>query len=155
MDSSEAFVGLTAGVDHDGQPVRLGERDSMGHVVGFIDEDGTCWESLAERDSAVTAGVYRRAVEAYQWQQIPEHPDADAIAQEVCLDPRHYEEAAREAREQLEFYEAIRAKGSFSAMSPYKLAPFLLWIMNNNRVIEGQADAQRLYLEYLEERDDG
>jgi hypothetical protein len=43
----------TAGVDGSGQPVRLGERDSAGHIVGYIDEQGVSWESLAERIVAV------------------------------------------------------------------------------------------------------
>ena len=43
----------TAGVDASGQPVRLGERDSGGRIVGFIDEQGLAWESLRERIVAV------------------------------------------------------------------------------------------------------
>jgi hypothetical protein len=43
----------TAGVDGSGEPVRLGERDSAGHVVGYIDEQGLAWESLTERIVAV------------------------------------------------------------------------------------------------------
>jgi hypothetical protein len=43
----------TAGVDASGQPVRLGERDSVGHLVGYIDEQGLAWESLTERIVAV------------------------------------------------------------------------------------------------------
>ena len=39
----------TAGVDSHGQPVRLGERDTDGHLVGYIDGAGLAWESLAER----------------------------------------------------------------------------------------------------------
>jgi hypothetical protein len=43
----------TAGVDSSGQPVRLGERDSSGHLVGYIDEHGLAWQSLIERIVAV------------------------------------------------------------------------------------------------------
>ena len=43
----------TAGVDGSGEPVRLGERDAGGHVVGYIDPDGLAWESLIERIVAV------------------------------------------------------------------------------------------------------
>jgi hypothetical protein len=43
----------TAGIDGCGQPVRLGERDSAGHLVGYIDEHGRAWESLTERVVAV------------------------------------------------------------------------------------------------------
>jgi hypothetical protein len=43
----------TAGVDGTSQPVRLGERDSTGHLVGYIDGQGLAWESLAERIVAI------------------------------------------------------------------------------------------------------
>jgi hypothetical protein len=43
----------TAGVDASGQRVRLGERDSAGHIVGYIDQQGLAWESLRERIVAV------------------------------------------------------------------------------------------------------
>jgi len=60
-DESPRFLGeqlleqprRTAGVDSHGQPVRLGERDSAGHLVGYIDQDGLAWESLGERIVAV------------------------------------------------------------------------------------------------------
>jgi hypothetical protein len=42
-----------AGVDSQGEPVRLGERDSSGHLVGYIDHQGLAWESLIERTVAV------------------------------------------------------------------------------------------------------
>lgn len=43
----------TAGVDSSGEPARLGERDSSGHLVGYIDADGLAWQSLTERIVAV------------------------------------------------------------------------------------------------------
>jgi hypothetical protein len=43
----------TVGVDSSREPVRLGERDSSGHLVGYIDEHGLAWESLIERIVAV------------------------------------------------------------------------------------------------------
>jgi hypothetical protein len=42
-----------AGVDSSGEPARLGERDSSGHLVGYIDADGLAWQSLGERIVAV------------------------------------------------------------------------------------------------------
>jgi hypothetical protein len=32
-----------AGVDSSGEPARLGERDSSGHLVGYIDAEGMAW----------------------------------------------------------------------------------------------------------------
>ena len=43
----------TAGLDVHGHPVRLGERDSAGFPVGYIDEHGLAWESLNERIVAI------------------------------------------------------------------------------------------------------
>jgi hypothetical protein len=51
----------TAGVDSSRQPVRLGDRDSSGRLVGYIDEHGLGWESLIERIVAVHG---QRLVEA-------------------------------------------------------------------------------------------
>ena len=45
-----------AGVDLSGEPVRLGERDSDGYLVGYIDDEGGAWESLRERLVATAAG---------------------------------------------------------------------------------------------------
>lgn len=47
-----------AGIDINGDVLRVGETDSMGYRVGWIDEDGDCWVSERERDLAVTAGRY-------------------------------------------------------------------------------------------------
>lgn len=38
--------------------MRVGETDSMGYRVGWIDEQGDCWVSEYERDLAITAGRY-------------------------------------------------------------------------------------------------
>src|SRR5215211_892888 len=38
----------TAGIDAHRRPVGLGERDSDGYLVGYIDDCGLAWESLAE-----------------------------------------------------------------------------------------------------------
>jgi hypothetical protein len=52
----------TAGVDSSRQPVRLGERDSAGHIVGYIDEHGLAWESLTERIVALQGGRLAEAL---------------------------------------------------------------------------------------------
>jgi hypothetical protein len=43
----------TVGIDSHWQPVRLGERDSTGYLVGYIDEHGLAWQSLSERIVAI------------------------------------------------------------------------------------------------------
>jgi hypothetical protein len=68
----------TAGVDASGQPVRLGERDSAGHIVGYIDEQGLAWESLTERIVALHGGRLAEAL------ALPyEDPRRDTLMDEV------------------------------------------------------------------------
>lgn len=43
------------GRDSHGMPVSLGEEDTDGFVVGYIDHEGLAWESREERDRAVGA----------------------------------------------------------------------------------------------------
>jgi hypothetical protein len=43
----------SAGIDAHGEPVRLGEHDTTGHIVGYIDQDGLGWQSLNELIVAV------------------------------------------------------------------------------------------------------
>jgi hypothetical protein len=71
----------SAGVDASGQPVRLGQRDSAGHIVGYIDEQGLAWESLTER---IVAAQGNRLAEALA---LPyEDPRRDQLLDEVLGD---------------------------------------------------------------------
>lgn len=69
-----------AGIDSHRQPVRLGERDTDGRIVGYIDEDGVAWESLAERIVAQRAG---RLFEALK---LPEAPLRDPLIEQALAD---------------------------------------------------------------------
>jgi hypothetical protein len=70
-----------AGVDASGQPVRLGERDSAGHIVGYIDEQGLAWESLTERIVALDGGRLAEAL------ALPyDDPRRDQLMDEVLED---------------------------------------------------------------------
>lgn len=144
----DEFIGLTAGVDANGNPVRLGERDSMGHVVGYIEEDGTPWESLRERDYAVTAGEYRRALLA--WMSGDERfrqPRAEDVARATCIDPQHCEGAAQEAEEQVEFYRQLRG-----ILPKRGMGQFLSWVLHEGCQLDSAEDLQRAYLDWLERR---
>jgi hypothetical protein len=83
----------TAGMDGYGQPVRLGERDSGGHVVGYIDEDGHAWESLTERIVAVRGQQLAEVV------VLPDGPRRDELMDQVLGDvpDELITEVAREA----------------------------------------------------------
>jgi hypothetical protein len=71
----------TAGIDSGRQPVRLGERDSHGNLVGYIDEQGLAWESLAERIVAVEG---HRLAEALA---LPyDDPRRDRLLEEALLE---------------------------------------------------------------------
>jgi hypothetical protein len=71
----------TAGVDSGGQPVRLGEHDSTGHLVGYIDETGLAWESLIE---CIVAKLGGRLFEALA---LPyDDPQRDRLMEEVLTE---------------------------------------------------------------------
>jgi hypothetical protein len=71
----------TAGIDTHRQPVRLGERDTDGHIVGYIDDDGLAWQSLAERIVAERAGHLFDALKLH-----PDHPQRDRLIEHALAD---------------------------------------------------------------------
>jgi len=70
-----------AGIDGHGQPVRLGETDSQGYLVGYIDDNGLAWESLTERLVAIHAG---RLAEALALS--PSAPRRNQLMVEILID---------------------------------------------------------------------
>jgi hypothetical protein len=89
----------TTGYDIDGNPVSLGDTDSSGREVGYIDLAGTAWESLEERDIATTCGRYLEAWN--RWNRtgglLGKQPDPREIALRECYDLDNVEVAAEEA----------------------------------------------------------
>ena len=82
-----------AGLDLHGEPVRLGEHDSAGYLVGYVDEAGLAWESLRERLVARAAG---RIVDALSLQG-SEHRRDELIEAAISeLPDELLEEALRE-----------------------------------------------------------
>lgn len=84
----------TVGVDSHRWPVRLGELDSQGYLVGYIDEDGLAWESLRERIIAVHG---QRLAEAMSLSY--DNPERDLLMDEVLAEvpDELLADAAREA----------------------------------------------------------
>ena len=82
-----------AGVDLAGEPVRLGERDSDGYLVGYVDEAGLAWQSLRERLIATAAG---RLVDALTMQGSERRRDELIEAAISELPDELLEEALRE-----------------------------------------------------------
>lgn len=109
------------GQDTHGNPVTLGERDTDGIKVGFIDQQGLAWESIEERDLALTAGRYQDAIIAWRssgkpWAKIDDKgkvslhcPSAAQIAAETCLSKANHRKAARAARRAIQQNRQIRA----------------------------------------------
>lgn len=165
MSGAEQFIGRTAGVDANGQPVRLGEFDSMGHIVGYIDEEGSCWESLRERDCSTTAGRFEEAMTLFRRGESTVRPDPDEFAREHCKDPGNHEEAAREAREQVEFYDRLRGAMPKVAVEVFDgvgvdlppelqrvmFAQFLGWMLRTQRHLESPDDLKAAFEEWIEE----
>lgn len=78
-----------------GRTLRLWDYDSAGYQIGYIDEDGCCWESCRERDLAITEGRFRDAV--IQDGSGLKLPNALEIAKRECRDPDNIEDAAKAA----------------------------------------------------------
>jgi hypothetical protein len=55
-----------AGLDTCGEVVRIGEMDTDGKPVGFIDENGLAWESAEEKVIATCAGRFCDALGRWQ-----------------------------------------------------------------------------------------
>jgi hypothetical protein len=91
------------GIDSSGIPRRLGEQDDYGVVIGFIEEDGTCWESCLERDIATTGARFDEAL--WGWVRsagITEQPDPHEFAEKYCRDRESIESAVSECKRQLD-----------------------------------------------------
>lgn len=91
------------GHDSNGHPVKIGERDSDGHPVGYIDAEGLAWESKAERDEAVGAG---RLLDAMREQ--PFAFDADRVLDAHGIGAAHRAGALAEALSQKAMIDALR-----------------------------------------------
>lgn len=65
-----------AGWDSHGVPVGIGDTDTDGYYVGWIDEEGIAWESVRERDVAIVCGKWRDAYReaATKFTKPPRHP---------------------------------------------------------------------------------
>ncbi len=94
-----------AGLDSNGQPVKLGERDSEGYFVGWIDENGLAWESRRFRDEAVGCG---RLLDAFiAWNStggLGKRPDPVAIFREHNVLEKHWRGTIRDFDRSLMMY---------------------------------------------------
>ncbi len=142
---SAGFRGRLAGRDASGGVVRLGDRDSMGHVVGFIQSDGSCWESVLEHDTSTAAGRYADAVQEFRRGLTPDPPDVRAIAQAACIDPANVDAAVQEAEESLAFYDRLRD------MSRPGVARFMLHCLQEDRTFDSWTEFLDALGEWLEE----
>jgi hypothetical protein len=106
--SADEFIGRKAGVDLNGEPARLGEFDSAGHIVGYIDDKGNCWENLRERDCSMSAGRYLDALSDFRAGRRRTEPDAEVMAKTTCVDPAHVEAAVKECHEQARAFTMLR-----------------------------------------------
>lgn len=104
--------GLEEGTDSEGVARKLGDRDSAGYIVGFIDYDGNCWETVAERDRSLTAGRYHDAM--CMWERSGsegEAPDVRSVAMATCYDAENLDDAIQDALDQREFLVKVRRAG--------------------------------------------
>lgn len=84
---------LRVGLDLRGRKRQIGEKDSEGKVVGFIDERGNCWQSRWEHDLVETEVLYDEAMT--RWEHgLADKPNPVDIARSACADESHVREAA-------------------------------------------------------------
>lgn len=100
--------GGTQGRDSSGRPVRLGDRDSDGYVVGYIDRDGDCWESIWERDRALATGRYLDALALWRRGRRALRPTALEFALRNASRPSHVRRLRRECLDEVDFWHRMR-----------------------------------------------
>ena len=91
------------GIDTEGVVRRLGETDSDGEFVGYIDETRAVWNSRRERDAAVGGG---RCFDAFlAWNEhggaLWEKPDYYLILYRTNVKPEHVRHALAEFERQI------------------------------------------------------
>lgn len=95
-----------SGHDAYGKPCEIGDTDSDGEIVGYIDESGLCWTSEGEAQIARAVGAHCDAFNAFNRSGglLGVAPDAEAIVARYCDD----ESDAREALGLIEVQEDHR-----------------------------------------------
>lgn len=101
------------GRDTDGRRVTLGELDSHGVVVGWIDHNGLAWASCRERDYSLTSGAYADALKGWNSRDPEQAPCPFAYARAICVDPANVEGAAEAAVADAVFWERLRRSLGF------------------------------------------
>lgn len=86
-----------------GQTHELGGFDCDGYFIGYID-DGTCWESVRERDVSITTGRFEEA-----WNRwnccggvLGAEPSPEDFARIYCREIDSIEEAIRECQNRID-----------------------------------------------------
>jgi len=108
MDIIDPTSHFQIGCDGKGVAVELGELDSYGTFVGYIDADSVCWESRQERDLEV--GTYELAIAWRDWNRSggaeecpPEGPPDEKKTLRACgVLPEHEDEVLKLFHESLE-----------------------------------------------------
>jgi len=103
------------GTDCHGRPARLGERDSDGVFVGYIEADGDCYEGRFERDVVRGAAACEDAFWRYNLAGgvLGEPPDYRAIV----IASGALEENVDEALADFEFWQRLKSVAQSSPLS--------------------------------------
>lgn len=106
----------TSGIDINGNVARLGEFDSNGVFIGYIDSKGNCWESRRERDEAIGAS---RAMEAFvEWNRFGGFgplPDFIAIFKANDVLEENYMYVIADMNQSLKIYSALTMRRAIIA----------------------------------------
>lgn len=110
MNRMNKMRGALEGHDSSGRPVRLGDRDSDGYVVGYIDGDGLSWESIWDRDRAVGSGRYLDALNLWRRGRRLRRPSALGFAVRNASRPSHVLPLRRECLDAADFWDRLRSE---------------------------------------------
>lgn len=106
-------VSLTSGIDIDGNPVSLGDKDTKGNFVGYIDEHGLAWESILERDIAMSFEPWDVAYLDWVRGIKKRRPSLwwAAFRHSLVKNPRHLWRVVEGIRDDARFWHEIRKMG--------------------------------------------
>ena len=103
MDTFDPTSPETSARCYCGQTHELGEYDCWDCFVGWID-GGTCWESVTERDVAITVARFSEAW--FLWNRcggiLGTEPNPEAFALEICFEAASIDEAIRECQQAID-----------------------------------------------------
>jgi hypothetical protein len=104
--------------------VRIGDYDSDGYRVGYIDPDGLAWESWTDAETCICAARFWDSYSAWRQQKGP-RPDPMEVAMTWCS-PENVRAGWRRARD--ESYSTVRLMEDLGGVAAWDPWPLPTWV---------------------------